>query len=119
MRHRVAGRKFDLPSDQRMALLKGLLRALLVNDKIQTTETRAKEVRSIAEKVITHAKANDLHARRLARKSLNDEDLVKRLFDVIVPKFADRPGGYTRMTKIGFRRGDAAPMVKLELASED
>jgi large subunit ribosomal protein L17 len=102
-----------------MALLKGLLRALLVNDKIQTTETRAKEVRSIAEKVITHAKANDLHARRLARKSLNDEDLVKRLFDVIVPKFADRPGGYTRMTKIGFRRGDAAPMVKLELASED
>lgn len=119
MRHRVAGRKFDLPSDQRMALLKGLLRALLVNDKIQTTETRAKEVRSIAEKVITHAKANDLHARRMARKSLNDEDLVKRLFDVIVPKFADRPGGYTRMTKIGFRRGDAAPMVKLELASED
>lgn len=100
-------------------MLKGLLRALLVNDKIQTTETRAKEVRSIAEKVITHAKANDLHARRMARKSLNDEDLVKRLFDVIVPKFADRPGGYTRMTKIGFRRGDAAPMVKLELASED
>jgi large subunit ribosomal protein L17 len=102
-----------------MALLKGLLRALLVNDKIQTTETRAKEVRSIAEKVITHAKANDLHARRLARKSLNDEDLVKRLFDVIVPKFVDRPGGYTRMTKIGFRRGDAAPMVKLEWSSED
>lgn len=118
MRHRVAGRKFDLPTDQRLALLKSLLRALLLNDKIETTETRAKEVRSIAEKVITNAKGNDLHARRLARKSLNDEDLVKRLFDVIVPKFAGRHGGYTRMTKIGFRRGDAAPMVKLELAED-
>jgi len=118
MRHRVAGRKFDLPTDQRLALLKSLLRALLLNEKIETTETRAKEVRSIAEKVITNAKGNDLHARRLARKSLNDEDLVKRLFDVIVPKFATRPGGYTRMTKIGFRRGDAAPMVKLELAED-
>jgi large subunit ribosomal protein L17 len=119
MRHRVAGRKFSLPTDQRLALLRGLVRALLLNDKIQTTETRAKEVRSIAEKVITGARANDLHARRQARKTLNDEDLVKRLFDVVVPKFTDRPGGYTRMTKIGFRRGDAAPMVILELASED
>ncbi|MDO8588658.1 MAG: 50S ribosomal protein L17 [Armatimonadota bacterium] len=119
MRHRVAGRKLDLPTDQRLALLKGLVRALLLNDKIETTETRAKEVRGIAEKIITTAKANDLHARRLARKSLNDEDLVKRLFDVIAPKFADRPGGYTRITKIGFRRGDAAPMVKLELVAED
>ncbi|MDO8683627.1 MAG: 50S ribosomal protein L17 [Armatimonadota bacterium] len=119
MRHRVAGRKFDLPTDQRMALLNGLVRALLLYEKIETTETRAKEVRSIAEKIITNARANDLHARRMARKTLNDEDLVKRLFDVIVPKFADRPGGYTRITKIGFRRGDAAPMVKLEFASEE
>ena len=119
MRHRVAGRKFDLPTDQRLALLKGLVRALLLNDKIETTETRAKEVRGMAEKVITAARSNDLHARRQARKVLNDEDLVKRLFDVVVPKFADRPGGYTRITKIGFRRGDAAPMVKLELASEE
>jgi large subunit ribosomal protein L17 len=119
MRHRVAGRKFDLPSDQRLALLKGLVRALLLHEKIETTETRAKEVRSIAEKVITGAKANNLHARRIARKTLNDEDLVKRLFDTIAPKFADRPGGYTRMTRVGFRRGDAAPMVKLELVSEE
>ena len=119
MRHRVAGRKFDLPTDQRLALLKGLVRSLFLYDKIETTETRAKEVRSIAEKMITNARANDLHARRQARKTLNDEDLVKRLFDIVAPKFADRPGGYTRMTKIGFRRGDAAPMVKLELAAED
>lgn len=119
MRHRVAGRKFDLPTDQRLALLRGLVRSLLLHEKIETTETRAKDVRSIAEKVITTAKKNDLHARRQARKVLNDEDLVKKLFDQIAPRFADRPGGYTRMTKIGFRRGDAAPMVKLELASEE
>ena len=118
MRHRVAGRKFGLPSDQRMALLKGLLRALIKHGEIETTETRAKDVRSIAEKVITTAKANDLHARRLARRWLNDEDLVKVLFDTVAPKFTDRPGGYTRITKIGRRRGDAAPMVKLELVAD-
>ena len=118
MRHRVAGRKFGLPSDQRMALLKGLLRALIKHGQIETTETRAKELRSIAEKVITTAKANDLHARRQARRWLNDEDMVKVLFDDVAPKFTERPGGYTRMTKIGFRRGDAAPMVKIELVSD-
>ncbi|HUV05409.1 MAG TPA: 50S ribosomal protein L17 [Armatimonadota bacterium] len=118
MRHRVAGRKFGLPSDQRMALLKGLLRALIKHGEIHTTEARAKDVRSIAEKVITTAKGNDLHARRLARRWLNDEDLVKVLFDTVAPKFTERPGGYTRITKIGHRRGDAAPMVKLELVSD-
>lgn len=118
MRHRVAGRKFGLPSDQRMALLKGLLRALIIHGEIQTTETRAKEVRSIAEKVITKAKTNDLHSRRQARRWLNDEDMVKVLFDTVAPKYTERPGGYTRMTKLGFRRGDAAPMVKLELVSD-
>jgi large subunit ribosomal protein L17 len=119
MRHRVAGRKFDLPTDQRLALLKGLVRALIEHKEIRTTETRAKEVRSIAEKVITTAKVDSLHARRQARRILNDEDLVKQLFSDIAPKFRDRPGGYTRMTRIGFRRGDAAPMVKLEIATEE
>jgi len=118
MRHRVAGRKFGLPSDQRRALLKGLLRALLKHGEIETTEPRAKDVRSIVEKVVTTAKANDLHARRQARRWLNDEDLVKVLFDTIAPRYAERPGGYTRITKIGFRRGDAAPMVKLELIAD-
>lgn len=118
MRHRVAGRKFGLPSDQRRALLKGLVRALIERGEIRTTETRAKDVRSIAEKVITVAKTNDLHSRRQARRVLNDEDLVKVLFDTIAPKFTDKPGGYTRITRIGFRRGDAAPMVKLELAAD-
>ncbi|MBI2842786.1 MAG: 50S ribosomal protein L17 [Armatimonadetes bacterium] len=119
MRHRVAGRKFDLPTDQRLALLRGLVRALLEHEKIETTEPRAKDVSSIAEKVITTAKEDTLHARREARKVLNDEYLVKKLFDQIAPRFADRPGGYTRITKIGFRRGDAAPMVQLELAVEE
>lgn len=143
MRHRVAGRKFDLPSDQRMALLKGQVRSLLLHDAIETTETRAKEVRSIAEKLITLAKTDSVHTRRQARKLLpapqvpksvlsahgkrqaelrkdiREEDPVYRLFTVIAPKFSTRTGGYTRMTKIGFRRGDAAPMVKLELAAEE
>lgn len=119
MRHRVAGRKFDLPTDQRLALLRGLVRSLLVHEKIETTETRAKDARMIAEKVITTAKVNTVHARRQARKVLNDETLVKKLFDEIIPKLSERQGGYTRMTKIGFRRGDAAPMVKLELTTEE
>ncbi len=119
MRHRIAGRKFGLPSDQRLALLRGLVRSLLLHETIETTETRAKEARAIAEKVITRAKDNTIHSRRQARKILNDETLVKKLFDQIAPKFVERPGGYTRMTRIGFRRGDAAPMVKLELIAED
>lgn len=118
MRHRVAGRKFGLPSDQRRALLNGLLRSLVEHGEIQTTEARAKDVRIIAEKLITKAKSNDLHARRQVRAMLNDEDMVKDLFDNIMPKFANRPGGYTRITRIGYRRGDAAPIVKLEFISD-
>ncbi|MCL5102679.1 MAG: 50S ribosomal protein L17 [Armatimonadetes bacterium] len=140
MRHRVAGRKLGLPSDQRMALLHGLVRSLIMYEKIETTEPRAKEARRIAEKLITTAKENTVHARREARKILPPphppkgmlnvhgkeqkamreemvaQDPVKRLFDVIAPKFADKQSGFTRLTKIGFRRGDAAPVVKLELA---
>lgn len=101
-----------------MALLKGLLRALIKHGQIETTETRAKDVRSIAEKVITTARTNDLHSRRLARRWLNDEDLVKLLFDTVAPRFANRHGGYTRITRIGYRRGDAAPMAKLEIISD-
>ena len=119
MRHRVAGRKFGLPSDQRMALLKNLVRELIRHEGITTTEPRAKEVRGMAEKVITTAKTDTVSARRQARRILNDEDLVKRLFDEVAPKFRERPGGYTRITKIGLRRGDAAQMVKLELAPEE
>lgn len=107
-----------MPSDQRMALLKGLVRSLIKYGTIETTETRAKDVRVLVEKVVTTARTNDLHSRRIARKMLNDEDLIKVLFDTVAPRYASRPGGYTRMTKIGVRRGDAAPMVKLELIAD-
>jgi large subunit ribosomal protein L17 len=119
MRHRAVGRKFGIPSDQRRALLKGLVRALFIYQRIQTTETRAKDVRKIAERLITRAKTADtLHSRREANKTLTDETLVRHLFTKIAPEFKDRPGGYTRLTKIGMRRGDAAPIVMLELATD-
>lgn len=115
MRHRVAKRKLGLPSNQRMALLKNLTRSVVRYGKVRTTVTRAKEVRVLVEKLVTLAKANDLHSRRQARKVLNDEDLVKHLFDNVGPQYKDRPGGYTRIVRTGWRRGDAAPMAVLEL----
>jgi large subunit ribosomal protein L17 len=123
-----------------MALLRGLVRSLVMYEHIETTEARAKEAQPMAEKLITLAKQNTVHARREARKILPpprppkgllqahgkaakemrgamvQQDPVKRLFDVVAPKFADKNSGFTRMTKIGFRRGDAARVVKLELA---
>jgi large subunit ribosomal protein L17 len=115
----MAGRKFGIPSDQRRALLKGLVRALLVFQRIQTTETRAKDVRIIAERLITSARHGDtVHARRQVNRTLNDETLTRHVFTKIAPAFKDAPGGYTRLTKIGQRRGDAAPIVMLELATD-
>ena len=140
MRHRVAGRKLGLPTDQRLALLRGLVRSLIMHEAIETTEPRAKEAKPMADKLITLAKRNTLHARRQARKLLpaprtpkgmmsahgdaqkkirgemRSQDALKRLFDEVGPKFEDKQSGFTRITKIGFRRGDAAPIVKLELA---
>lgn len=107
-----------MPSDQRRALLKSLVRALLTHGTIETTVTRAKDVKIVVEKVVTLAGTNDLHSRRLARRWVNDESLIKVLFDSVAPKYATRPGGYTRITKIGCRRGDAAPMCKLELIAD-
>lgn len=118
MRHRVAGRKFGLPGDQRKALLRSLMRALLSHDSIETTEARAKDVRVLVERCITKAKAGDLHARRQIRRVLPDETLVKRVVDEVAPRYKDRNGGYTRITKLGPRRGDCAMMVKLELITD-
>jgi large subunit ribosomal protein L17 len=123
MRHRVQGRKLGLPSDQRVALLKNLVRQLLEHGHVVTTETRAKEVRRMAERLITRGRQDTLHARRLARRVvapnvIGGEDYVHRLFNEIAPRFKDRPGGYTRIIHLGFRRGDAAPMVRLELATD-
>lgn len=108
-------RKLNLPTDQRMALLRNMVTSLLENGKIETTETRAKEARSLAEKMITLGKTNTLHSRRQALAFITKEDVVTKLFAEIAPKYAERNGGYTRIIKIGPRRGDAAPMAIVEL----
>ncbi len=108
-------RKLGRPTDQRIAMLRNLTTSLLENGKIETTVTRAKEVRSTAEKMITLGKTNTLHTRRQAMSYITKEDVVKKLFDEIAPKYADRNGGYTRIIKIGPRRGDAAEMCIIEL----
>ncbi|SHF08524.1 LSU ribosomal protein L17P [Caldanaerobius fijiensis DSM 17918] len=108
-------RKLRRPTDQRMAMLRNLTTSLLKHGRIKTTEARAKETRKFAEKMITLAKRGDLHARRQALAFIYDETVVKNLFDEIAPRYADRQGGYTRIIKIGPRRGDAAPMAIIEL----
>ncbi|OFI06863.1 50S ribosomal protein L17 [Clostridium acetireducens DSM 10703] len=108
-------RKLGRPTDQRRAMLRNLVTSFLKNGKIQTTETRAKEARSLAEKMITLAKRGDLHARRQVLAFITEEQVVKDLFDNVAPKYAERNGGYTRMYKLGQRRGDGAEVVILEL----
>lgn len=107
--------RFDRPSDQRRALLRNLATSFLAKERIETTEAKAEAVARISEKMITLAKRGDLHARRQALAYLLDEDVVKKLFDTIGPRYAGRNGGYTRIVKTAPRRGDAAPMVILEL----
>ena len=108
-------RKLGRPTDQRIAMLRNLTTSLLENGTIETTVTRAKEVRCTAEKMITLGKAKTLHSRRQAISYITKEDVVKKLFDEIAPKYAERNGGYTRIIKIGPRRGDAAEMCIIEL----
>ena len=108
-------RKLNLPTDQRMALLRNLVTSFLENGRIETTLTRAKEAQSLAEKMITLGKTNTLHSRRQALEFITKEDVVTKLFAEIAPKYADRNGGYTRIMQTGPRRGDAAPMAILEL----
>lgn len=111
----ATNRKLGRPTDQRIAMLRNLTTSLLENGKIETTVTRAKELRSTADKMITLGKTNTLHSRRQALSYITKEDVVKKLFDEIAPKYADRNGGYTRIVKIGPRRGDAAEMAIIEL----
>jgi large subunit ribosomal protein L17 len=115
VRHRVAGRKLGRPTDHRLALFRNLATDLLRYERIRTTEPKAKEVRALAEQMITKAKAGGLHNRRQVLAELYDPAVVDKLFEQLGPRFADRPGGYTRMIKLGPRKGDAAPMVQLEL----
>jgi large subunit ribosomal protein L17 len=137
MRHRVAGKKLNRSSGHRKALRRNLVTALFCHGRIETTEAKAQAVRGQAEKLITLAKrglvtgqedpARGVHARRLAASRLarwvtdtdgTRVDIVEKLFEDIAPRYADRPGGYTRMYKVGLRKGDAAPMVLLELVEK-
>ena len=116
MRHSNSGRKLSRTPAHRKALLHNLAKALLLHGKIRTTEMKAKELRRVVEPLITLAKRNDLHSRRLSYRALNDHALVKRLFDDIGPLFAGVPGGYTRVIKLAMpRKGDNAPMAVIEL----
>ena len=108
-------RKLGRPTDQRRAMLRSLVTSFLKHGKIETTVTRAKETRSIAEKMISLAKRGDLHARRQVLAFVYEEEVVQNLFDNVAPKYAERKGGYTRMYKVGPRRGDGAETVILEL----
>lgn len=108
-------RKLGRPTDQRRAMLRSLVTSFLKHGKIETTETRAKETRKLAEKMITLAKRGDLHARRQVLSFVHEESVVQNLFDAVAPKYAERNGGYTRMYKKGPRRGDGAEVVILEL----
>jgi large subunit ribosomal protein L17 len=115
MRHKVAGRKLSRATDHRMALYRNLVTDLLRYEKIVTTEAKAKEARSLAEKMITLGKRKNLNARRQALAFVYDKDVVDKLFTELGPRYAERPGGYTRVVKLGPRLGDGAPMAHLEL----
>ena len=106
-------RKLGRPTDQRRAMLRNLTTSFLKYGKIETTETRAKETKNLAEKMITLAKRGDLHARRQVLSFVTEEEVVKKLFSDVAPKYQDRNGGYTRMYKVGPRRGDGAEVVIL------
>ena len=108
-------RKLGRPTDHRKAMLRAMVTYLLENGKIETTVTRAKEVRPLAEKMVTLGKKNTLAAKRQAFAFITKEAVVKKTFDEIAPKYADRNGGYTRITRIGPRRGDGAEMAIIEL----
>lgn len=108
-------RKLGRATDHRKAMLRAMVTFLLENGKIETTVTRAKEVSAMAEKMITLGKRNDLHSKRQALAYVTKEDVAKKLFDEIAPNYAERNGGYTRIVKIGPRRGDAAEMAIIEL----
>lgn len=108
-------RRFGLRSDHRQALLRNSVTSLLDNGKITTTETRAKDIKRLADQMITLGKRGDLHARRQAHAYLTREDVVHKLFNNLADKYTNRQGGYTRVIKAGYRRGDGAPMVIVEL----
>jgi large subunit ribosomal protein L17 len=119
MRHRNAGRKLGVTTQHRNAMFANMAAALIKHEQIKTTLPKAKELRPVVEKLVTLSRKNDLASRRLALSRLRDETQVKKLFEVIGPRYADRPGGYTRVLKAGFRHGDNAAMAFIEFVDRD
>ncbi len=117
MRHRKAGRKFGRNPSQRKAMLRQQAISLILNERITTTEAKAKELRSVVEKLVTIARDDSAHHRKLVMSRLDHERSVARLFDVVAPRYEETPGGYTRISKLGVRRGDAAPVVLIEFVA--
>jgi len=119
MRHRNQGRKLNVTASHRIAMFANMAAALIKHEQITTTLPKAKEMRPFVEKLVTLSRRADLHARRLAMSQVRDADQVKKLFDVIGPRYVGRPGGYTRVLKAGFRHGDNAPMAIIEFVDRD
>ena len=119
MRHLKTGRKLNRTTAHRRALIRNLLKALIQREQIQTTDAKAKELRRWADRIVTLGKKDTLHARRLAYAQLGSRTLVSRLFDDIAPRFENRAGGYTRIIKLGPRRGDAAPLSLIEFTERE
>jgi large subunit ribosomal protein L17 len=127
MRHRIAGKRLSRTKDQRKALRRNLINQLLTHERITTTEAKARAVRGEAEKMITIAKralaqedsSRGVHARRLLMARLNNKTVVRKVFDELAPRYEERPGGYTRMYKLGLRHGDSARMALLELVDRE
>lgn len=119
MRHGMSGRKFNRTSSHRKAMFSNMAAALIKHEQIKTTLPKAKDLRPIVEKLITLGKKGGLHNRRLAYAQLRDDTVVAKLFGPIAERYTDRPGGYTRVLKAGFRYGDAAPLAFIELVDRD
>lgn len=118
MRHRRKGRQLSRTASHRRAMLRNMATSLFQHERVVTTQARAKELRPYAEKLITWARRGDLHARRQVERVIRDRKVAGRLFGDIGPRFAGRPGGYTRIVKLGHRSGDGAEMARIELLSE-
>ena len=119
MRHMKSGRKLNRTQSHRKAMFANMATSLIKHEQIVTTLPKAKELRRVTDKLITMGKKGDLHARRRAASQLRDERMTKKLFDELGPRYKDRPGGYTRVLKAGFRQGDCAPMAVIELVDRD
>jgi large subunit ribosomal protein L17 len=118
MRHRAKGRQLSRTSTHKRAMLNNMATSLFVHGRVITTEAKAKELRPFAEKLITLARRGDLHARRLVQRRIKDRETLGRLFSDIGPRFAARPGGYTRILELGHRQGDGADVARIELLAE-